>query len=574
MATPTGTFTTLPGSPESTIRGTNGSDVLAKLNITEKLRIESLGGIDELHLKGNDNTTTFDSLNVYSGDAADSITTHNTVTNSLLQGGRGGDTILIGGGLTSTTVRGGSANDSLTSHLGSTSSMINGNKDIDKLFIGNTHNSSSIHGGDGNDTFTIVSGILNNTSVNGDKGDDIFTDQGQTEISFAMNGKSGLYGNDGNDSITVTSLITKAIAQGGAGNDTIKGGTIGDALTGGAGEDVLEGNDGADTLAGSDGADTITGGAGIDSITGGDGIDVIKYATLAAFVTGNAVVDTVDGGDATDSIEVAAALNIAAADVLTRTDNVEQLIQTATNAASTVVVTTDLRLADIRTFDYSANGATDSFNFTGVTNAIELTVKTGAGADSVLGGAGKDSIEGGDGADTLKGGLGNDTIKGGLGADTITGGAGADQLTGDALSANDFVYVVADVGDTITNFTVGVDDIDWNTTLKAVNGDATVVSQHAAKGTTLGVDTTVFELEGQLTDGTEADLITDAGATLINAAVTTGDNILIASYLTAGGAQIWNAIAGQDGSFAAADLTLVATLTGVDADSLLTGNFI
>ena len=442
--TPSGTFTTLPGSPESTIRGGSGSDVLANLNLASNVRLESLGAADQLHIKAKDSSTVFDAIKAYSGDGADSITTHNTTTNSLLQGGRGGDTILIGSQITNTTVRGGTANDTITANLGSTSAIINGNNNIDNIFIGNTHNSSSIHGGAENDTITLVDGILNNSSISGDKGNDTITDQG-AGISFAMNGNSGVFGNDGADNITLTTVRTNVIAQGGAGNDTIQGGTVDDTLTGGADADEIEGFNGADTLAGSAGADTIEGGNGIDSITGGTEADTIKYETLALFLDGNAVVDTVDGGTGDDTIEIGAAVNIAAADVLTRTDNVEIIKQTAAGA-STIDVTTAARLSDITQFDGSANTAKNTWDFNTIATAMTLKGGTiadditgGSGADTVTGNNGNDTITGHDGSDDLDGGGGDDTfiylVEANIDSDVIKGAAGTNTVNVAALDA-------------------------------------------------------------------------------------------------------------------------------------------
>ena len=65
-------------------------------------------------------------------------------------------------------------------------------------------------------------------------------------------------------------------------------------------------------------------------------------------------------------------------------------------------------------------------------------------------------IVGTSGRDTLVGTAGDDMIIGGVGADTLTGGGGADL----------FVYTsMRDMGDTITDFTPGVDRIDLRTLL-------------------------------------------------------------------------------------------------------------
>ena len=207
---------------------------------------------------------------------------------------------------------------------------------------------------------------------------------------------------------------------------------------------------------------------------------------------------------------------------------------------------------------------------------IGTTMTGGAGVDAFTGTGAADTISGAGAADALVGNAGNDTILGGAGADTITSGAGNDTMTGGA-DADDYVLVTGQGSDTITDFVTGADNIDWNTALKSINGSVTNPSgyQAAAQGTAIAVGTTVFELTGQTTDGTAADLITDLGNTATNGAIASGDKLLIVNYLasTALGAQVWEFVA-TGANVTAAELTLVATLQNVAADSLVTGDFI
>ncbi len=72
-------------------------------------------------------------------------------------------------------------------------------------------------------------------------------------------------------------------------------------------------------------------------------------------------------------------------------------------------------------------------------------------AELLKGKAGDDVVRGGSGADTLKGGDGGDVIQGGAGADLLKGGDGADV----------FLYAsVAEGGDVIKGYVVGVDGIE------------------------------------------------------------------------------------------------------------------
>ncbi len=236
-----------------------------------------------------------------------------------------------------------------------------------------------------------------------------------------------------------------------------------------------------------------------------------------------------------------------------------------TGEASVVTVTgtgdvaegTSIALAG-STFTFSASGLNDS-------DGIVVTANALSGAASLVGSTGSDSITGSAQADTISGGSGADTITGGAGADSLTGGAGAD----------DFVMVAADAGDTITDFLAGTDDIDYNTGLLSIDGAVTAPSgfQAAAAGTAIAVTTTVFELTGVLTAGTAASLVTALGATATNAGIDAGDKILIVNY-TSTGAQIWLFTDADGADIAAGELTLLATLTGVTADSLAGGDFI
>ena len=91
------------------------------------------------------------------------------------------------------------------------------------------------------------------------------------------------------------------------------------------------------------------------------------------------------------------------------------------------------------------------------------------GLDWLEGGNGDDLLDGGNGDDVAIGGSGNDTLAGGLGADaligddgddTLEGGGGNDFLVGGA-GADEFILGSADGSDTIADFELGVDTIDF-----------------------------------------------------------------------------------------------------------------
>ena len=85
-------------------------------------------------------------------------------------------------------------------------------------------------------------------------------------------------------------------------------------------------------------------------------------------------------------------------------------------------------------------------------------LKGGSGADRLLGQGGRDQLAGSGGKDTLLGGGGDDAITGGGGKDLIHGQKGSDSLTGGA-GRDIFAFKRGDGADTITDFELGVDQI-------------------------------------------------------------------------------------------------------------------
>jgi Ca2+-binding RTX toxin-like protein len=84
------------------------------------------------------------------------------------------------------------------------------------------------------------------------------------------------------------------------------------------------------------------------------------------------------------------------------------------------------------------------------------------GMDLLQGGTGNDYLDGGKGDDFIGGGDGRDTLRGGAGADSLTGGADRDLLIGGA-GADVFTFFTGDGRDTIRDFEVGVDRLEFVT---------------------------------------------------------------------------------------------------------------
>jgi hypothetical protein len=261
-------------------------------------------------------------------------------------------------------------------------------------------------------------------------------------------------------------------------------------------------------------------------------------------------------------IDAATSVAVGAANVTTVTGTATQVVAfAAAETAGTITATANYAA----TITGSTTGA----------NANTVDAANGDGAITILGTEAGETLDltGATGPLVISGLAGNDVITGGGGADNITGGTGADNITGGA-GVDTYVILAADLGDTITDFAVAEDRIDYNTALVAINSAGAVVYQAGAADTTLAVATTVFELTGITTAGSAANLVTALGTTATNADIDAADSILFVNYLAAGGAQVWRFLDANGANVEDTELTLLVTLTGVVADAVGTGNFI
>ncbi|MEM7771898.1 MAG: calcium-binding protein [Cyanobacteria bacterium P01_A01_bin.37] len=210
-------------------------------------------------------------------------------------------------------------------------------------------------------------------------------------------------------SITVTDNDTSS-GDGGSGGDS--GGSGGDS--GGSGGSI-----GATPQ-----SDNLKGGSADDKIRGLAGADVIRSRAGKDFVSGNQDDDRLFG-DAGDDV------------MRGRTGNDRMR---------------------------GGGGDDDMFGDRGNDN-----INGGAGDDIIRGGAGRDIINGAKGDDVIFGNGRVDDINGGSGDDVIVGGRGNDELTGGS-GEDVFAYRrVADGVDTITDFTVGEDLLDFTSMVAFYN---------------------------------------------------------------------------------------------------------
>jgi hypothetical protein len=234
--------------------------------------------------------------------------------------------------------------------------------------------------------------------------------------------------------------------------------------------------------------------------------------------------------------------------------------------------------------------------FTVTTGSNNDTVTLGANANTVATGLGNDTITAGGGANTITPGAGNDIVNGGAGVDTIrfdlaAAATNADTINNfsatDVMSFNLGSTSVGGVASTpvygslITTAGVTATASTIPTVGGLVAGTAlaiTTVAPNVATAATIPSTATVVSLTGY-TDGTAAGVITALGATgTTGVATTAAGKFLLITYSVGNIAQVWSyggdatGTGTLDTNIEAGELTLVATLNGVAANTLTAAN--
>ncbi|SLN39452.1 Bifunctional hemolysin/adenylate cyclase precursor [Roseovarius litorisediminis] len=339
---------------------------------------------------------------------------------------------------------------------------VNGNSLNNK--ITGTDVAETINGQDGNDTLIgnggndVMRGGNGRDLVVMGRGADLFQDNAESGVS----GSDSVFGNAGNDTIL-----------GGGGNDKFFGGIGADLIFGGLGDDKIFGNEQSDRLHGGEGNDTVIGGNGRDFVSLGSGADIFFDNAQSGYfgsdtVFANAGDDTIQGGNGDNQFHGGQGNDL----IVGRQGN-----------------------------DLIRGGAQSD------------VIYGGGGNDTIYGDNGLDLIFMGDGNDIFwdnaqTGFYGKDTVTGGAGNDTFFAGGGDDVYTGSA-GADTFAFNVGLGQDTITDFEVGADILQFDNALWSGNLTAAqVVSSFAtaAGGNVVfdfGLDT--LTLEGLLTTAGLAD---------------------------------------------------------------------
>jgi Ca2+-binding RTX toxin-like protein len=310
------------------------------------------------------------------------------------------------------------------------------------------------------------------------------------------------------DNVDFTTSPAPVNYDGLAGDDKIVGSNFNDSLKGGDGNDTITGGLGLDVLSGGSGADlfvyrtTKEGGDKISDFT--VGVDKFEFSasefgnlTKANFdgvsgpspdITGKEFVIFTGGSYA--SLETAQAKALgnsttagffaftnASNETVLYFDSNGTVAGGSTLIANLGTATTNLGTADFvftGTIAPPATGTTTNsgsvVDLTAAGNTFPIAFNNfGSGAGGYnftspvlfTGNDSANSVTGTQFADIINGGGGADILNGASGADILTGGSGADVLTGGA-GADIFVYKAAgEGGDTITDFTIGVDKFQF-----------------------------------------------------------------------------------------------------------------
>ncbi|MCF2870328.1 hypothetical protein L0664_04555 [Octadecabacter sp. G9-8] len=231
------------------------------------------------------------------------------------------------------------------------------------------------------------------------------------------------------------------------------------------------GTDGDNVFAGGAGDDVIVGSAGDDAVTGGDGDDTIDYSDLNAGVTISSagVIDKGDlGTDTVGEFDVEAGTIEVVETVVANEDQTNVVDSTSVQGAVAIDI-------DLDEGTFIGNIVENAGDF----QAGEFFAVTLENFDDVLGSDNDDQITGDGQANLLTGAAGTDIINGASGNDTINGGTGSDTLTG-GDGEDTFVFALADGADTITDFDVGADVLEFadfaasDVTTSTEGGDTTL----------------------------------------------------------------------------------------------------
>lgn len=426
---------------------------------------------------------------IFGGDDNDSVEGGNGADS--INGGNGDDILLGDGGVD--VIDGGAGNDSIRGGFTFDDTLRGGAGNDTIEVIGG----GLIEGETGDDVFTVISSnvigdtdTLDSDLVDGGAGVDLFDASNELAIGYRINLDAGTLDRDLSSSNRTISIANVENATGTNQADEITGDILDNVLNGLDGNDTIVAGGGNDSVLGGLGDDSIFGYGGNDTLSGDDGNDTVRGNAGNDLVGGEAGNDSVFGGEGNDSLYGGSGI-----DTLTGDVGDDNLFGGSGN--------------DIL---FGNEGFDDLFG-----NIGNDTLSGDADDDNLYGGEDNDLLFGGAGTDLLNGGGGFDTasyagattdivaninfggaqfISAQVGTDTfvsiegLIGGSGNDLLVGNAAgnvidggAGNDEIYGIG-AGDLLRGGT-GNDQIEGsggNDTMEGGVGDADVLSYYNSAG--------------------------------------------------------------------------------------------
>ena len=353
--------------------------------------------------------------------------------------------------------------------------IINGTSGAD--FLVGTNGDDTINGLGGDDT---INGFVGADRVNGGAGNDTIvltatstdlntatnTQIVNVEVVSAAGAATGVIINLHNQTENLTII-------GSGNNDTITGNTGNNTINAGGGDDTIVGFVGTDRIDGEGGTDMIVLTATSAALNSANNRSIVNIEAVSAasagsgviidvsnqnegfMITGSTFGDTIIGGDGNDAV-----LGFVGMDRIDGGGGTDMIVLTTTSA--------DLNSAgNFRIVNVEAVSAASAES--GVT--IDLSNQNEG--FRITGSAFGDTITGSKGDDDIRGGNANDILNGGNGADRITGGNGVDAIDlGFDNKADHVVFnILSEFGDTISNFDIAHDSIDFGAALKSLLDD-------------------------------------------------------------------------------------------------------